>query len=246
MGIGLPDRCRYAFPAGMEAALAEDLQRLGLHDLHVALGGKMVPFAGYEMPVQYAPGVMKEHLHTRTAAGLFDVSHMGQVILQPKGSYESVALALETLMPVDVLGVAQGRQRYGIFTNETGGILDDLMSVSYTHLDVYKRQILIFGLHLDLTGAAIASVVSRLVIAAVALLPIIKHHGGFDRPTKAGLLADLPMVFAIAGPAILTQVATPIGQAFVTRMVSGLSLIHILAHYAHALGLPVHNRTVIG
>ena len=107
--------------------MAEDLQRLGLHDLHVALGGKMVPFAGYEMPVQYAPGVMKEHLHTRTAAGLFDVSHMGQVILQPKGSYESVALALETLMPVDVLGVAQGRQRYGIFTNETGGILDDLM-----------------------------------------------------------------------------------------------------------------------
>ncbi len=111
----------------LEAALAEDLQRLGLHDLHVALGGKMVPFAGYEMPVQYAPGVMKEHLHTRTAAGLFDVSHMGQVILQPKGSYEAVALALETLMPVDVLGLAQGRQRYGIFTNETGGILDDLM-----------------------------------------------------------------------------------------------------------------------
>jgi putative MATE family efflux protein len=81
--------------------------------------------------------------------------------------------------------------------------------------------ILIFGLDLDLTGAAIASVVSRLVIAAVALLPVIKHYGGFDRPTRAGLLADLPVVFAIAGPAILTQVATPIGQAFVTRMVSG-------------------------
>ena len=87
----------------------------------------MVPFAGYEMPVQYASGVMKEHLHTRSAAGLFDVSHMGQVILRPKGSYEVTALAFEALMPVDVLAVKPGRQRYGLFTNETGGILDDLM-----------------------------------------------------------------------------------------------------------------------
>lgn len=87
----------------------------------------MVPFAGYDMPVQYAPGVMKEHLHTRRAAGLFDVSHMGQVILRPRGSYEATALAFEAMMPVDVLGVKPGRQRYGLFTNETGGILDDLM-----------------------------------------------------------------------------------------------------------------------
>ena len=87
----------------------------------------MVPFAGYSMPVQYPAGVMKEHLHTRAAAGLFDVSHMGQVILKPKGSYEETALAFEALMPVDVLGVAPGRQRYGLFTNDEGGILDDLM-----------------------------------------------------------------------------------------------------------------------
>ncbi len=107
--------------------MAEDLQKLGLHDLHVARGGKMVPFAGYEMPVQYAPGVMKEHLHTRSAAGLFDVSHMGQVILRPRGSFDRTALAFEAMMPVDVLGVKPGRQRYGLFTNETGGILDDLM-----------------------------------------------------------------------------------------------------------------------
>ena len=104
-----------------------DLKRLPLHDLHVALGGKIVPFAGYEMAVQYGLGVMKEHLHTRAAAGLFDVSHMGQVILRPKTSYEATALDFERLMPVDVLGVAEGRQRYGLFTNETGGILDDLM-----------------------------------------------------------------------------------------------------------------------
>lgn len=104
-----------------------DLKRLGLHDLHVELGGKMVPFAGYEMPVQYPAGVMKEHLHTRSAAGLFDVSHMGQVILRPKRGMEALALGFEALMPVDVLGLAQGRQRYGLFTDQTGGILDDLM-----------------------------------------------------------------------------------------------------------------------
>ena len=107
--------------------MAEHLQKLGLHDLHVSLGGRMVPFAGYEMPVQYPAGVMAEHLHTRRAAGLFDVSHMGQVILKPHGTYEATALALESLMPVDVLAVAPGRQRYGLLTNETGGILDDLM-----------------------------------------------------------------------------------------------------------------------
>ena len=106
---------------------AAGLQRLALHDLHVELGGKMVPFAGHEMPVQYPAGVMKEHLHTRSAAGLFDVSHMGQVILRPKGTMEELCLAFEALMPVDVLGLAPGRQRYGLFTNDQGGILDDLM-----------------------------------------------------------------------------------------------------------------------
>ena len=105
----------------------ETLLKLGLHDLHVELGGRMVPFAGYEMPVQYAPGVMKEHLHTRSAAGLFDVSHMGQVILWPKSSMDDLKLAFEGLMPIDVLGLAEGRQRYGLFTNDQGGILDDLM-----------------------------------------------------------------------------------------------------------------------
>ncbi|MAM60415.1 glycine cleavage system aminomethyltransferase GcvT [Maritimibacter sp. UBA3975] len=98
-----------------------ELKRTGLYDLHLELGGKIVPFAGWELPVQYPMGVMKEHLHTRAAAGLFDVSHMGQVILRcpPK--------ALEALVPVDVAGLAEGRQRYGLFTDDTGGILDDLM-----------------------------------------------------------------------------------------------------------------------
>lgn len=107
--------------------MADELLRLGLHDLHVSLGGKMVPFAGYEMPVQYPAGVMQEHLHTRAAAGLFDVSHMGQVILRPKAGMPALALALEALMPVDVLGLAEGRQRYGLLLTPSGGIIDDLM-----------------------------------------------------------------------------------------------------------------------
>jgi aminomethyltransferase len=105
-----------------------DLKRTVLYDLHLGLGGKMVPFAGYEMPVQYPMGVMKEHLHTRTGAGLFDVSHMGQVLLTAKsGRIEDAALALERLVPVDILGLKEGRQRYAMFTNDDGGILDDLM-----------------------------------------------------------------------------------------------------------------------
>lgn len=103
-----------------------DLLSLPLDALHRELGGKMVPFAGYDMPVQYPAGVMKEHLHTRAHAGLFDVSHMGQVILRGAG-YEAAALALEKLVPVNVAGLAENRQRYGFFTNDEGGILDDLM-----------------------------------------------------------------------------------------------------------------------
>ncbi|MGI9395763.1 MAG: glycine cleavage system aminomethyltransferase GcvT [Boseongicola sp.] len=105
-----------------------DLKRTILFDFHLAAGARMVPFAGYEMPVQYAAGVMKEHLHTRHAAGLFDVSHMGQVLLLPKsGQIEDAQSALETLVPVSVLGLGEGRQRYALFTNDSGGILDDFM-----------------------------------------------------------------------------------------------------------------------
>ncbi len=104
------------------------LKQTPLHALHISLGARMVPFAGYDMPVQYPAGVMKEHLHTRSAAGLFDVSHMGQVIVRPRtGNMADAALALETLVPVDVLGLKEGRQRYALFTSDTGTILDDLM-----------------------------------------------------------------------------------------------------------------------
>jgi aminomethyltransferase len=112
------------------------LKRTPLHALHLARGAKMVPFAGYEMPVQFANGVMKEHLHTRSHAGLFDVSHMGQIALHAKsGHVEDAARALERLVPQDIVGVAPGRQRYAQFTNDSGGILDDLMVANFgSHL----------------------------------------------------------------------------------------------------------------
>ncbi|MGE4533612.1 MULTISPECIES: glycine cleavage system aminomethyltransferase GcvT [Halomonas] len=103
-----------------------ELKRTPLYDLHVELGAKLVPFAGYEMPVQYPLGVKKEHEHTRTACGLFDVSHMGQLLLRGP----SPAEALETLVPADIVGLPEGMQRYALFTSEEGGILDDLMVVN--------------------------------------------------------------------------------------------------------------------
>ncbi len=100
--------------------------RTPLSALHEELGARMVPFAGYLMPVQYPGGIIAEHNHTRSAASLFDVSHMGQVRLTGAGA----AAAMERLVPVDVVDLAPGRQRYAMFTNETGGILDDLMIVN--------------------------------------------------------------------------------------------------------------------
>jgi aminomethyltransferase len=99
-----------------------------LHERHRALGGRMVPFAGYDMPVHYSLGVLQEHLWTREHAGLFDVSHMGQAVLVgPDKQHETVALFLETLVPADILNLAPGKQRYTQFLNAEGGILDDLM-----------------------------------------------------------------------------------------------------------------------
>jgi aminomethyltransferase len=104
------------------------LRHLPLHAWHVGHGARMAPFANYEMPVSYSEGILKEHLHTRTAASLFDVSHMGQIVLRPRGgTMRDLALALETLLPIDVLSLKAGRQRYGFLTTEAGGIRDDLM-----------------------------------------------------------------------------------------------------------------------
>ena len=102
---------------------SQPLQRTPLHALHAELGAKMVPFAGYEMPVSYPAGIVAEHRQCRDSAALFDVSHMGQLRLVGNDA----AAALETLVPVDVVGLAESKQRYALFTNDAGGILDDLM-----------------------------------------------------------------------------------------------------------------------
>ncbi len=105
-----------------------ELLKTALHAEHVALGAKMVEFAGYDMPVQYPLGVLKEHLHTREKAGLFDVSHMGQCfIIADDGKFETAAKALEKLVPASIQDLEPGQQRYSQFLNADGGILDDLM-----------------------------------------------------------------------------------------------------------------------
>jgi aminomethyltransferase len=112
---------------------ATELLKTPLHALHTELGAKMVPFAGYSMPVQYPMGLMAEHAHTRTAAGLFDVSHMGQLILRGKDA----AAAFESLMPVDVMDLPVGKQRYGLLTTDEGTIIDDLMFTNKGNHDIF-------------------------------------------------------------------------------------------------------------
>jgi aminomethyltransferase len=102
----------------------DNLKQLPLHSFHEARGAKLGPFAGYLMPVQYPQGVIAEHLHTRAKASLFDVSHMGQIILPPESGD-----ALESLSPCDVEGLSENQQRYGLFTNHQGGVVDDFMLV---------------------------------------------------------------------------------------------------------------------
>ncbi len=113
----------------MSEVSAGPLKRTPLYELHRELGARIVPFAGYEMPVQYPTGILVEHAHTRNACGLFDVSHMGQVRLTAKAGH-AAAKALETIVPGDIAGLQPGQQRYTQFTNEAGGILDDLMVTS--------------------------------------------------------------------------------------------------------------------
>src|SRR4051794_31432297 len=177
----------------------DSLKRTPLYDLHVSLGGKMVPFAGYDMPVQYPAGVLKEHLHTRNAAGLFDVSHMGQIALRPRsGKVEDAARALERLVPQDILAIAPGRQRYAQFTNAEGGILDDLMVAN-------------FGDHLFLVVNAAckaedeahlrANLSDACVIDSLADRALIALQGPKAESALAKLCAEAPaMKFMDSGP----------------------------------------------
>lgn len=158
-----------------------------LDALHRELGARMVPFAGYDMPVQYPAGIIKEHLHTRQAAGLFDVSHMGQVVLSGPGSAE----LLESLVPADVLGLGDDCQTYALLTNDAGGVLDDLIITRWgpetfflvvnaackeqdiahlrAHLDGQTLEVLGEQALLALQGPAAREVMRRLCVDAAAL-----------------------------------------------------------------------------
>jgi len=126
MRAGIRSCCTGAIMSDVVAS--DRLKHTPLYQLHLDLGARMVPFAGYEMPVQYPNGILKEHLHVRAAAGLFDVSHMGQFEIRSRnGDSDGVARALESVVPMDIVGLAPGRQRYALLTNEHGGIRDDLM-----------------------------------------------------------------------------------------------------------------------
>jgi aminomethyltransferase len=131
--VSTADAQRRTSGSGPNSPVAADPPRtLPLNDLHVAHGARMAPFAGFAMPIHYALGILGEHKHTRAAAGLFDVSHMGQILLRSRsGIGADTARALETLVPADVLSLPAGRQRYSFFTTESGGIRDDLMIVNF-------------------------------------------------------------------------------------------------------------------
>lgn len=104
-------------------SIDKQIRTTSLYQMHLDAGAKMVPFAGYEMPVSYPLGIKKEHLHTRNNAGLFDVSHMGQIRLSGEGA----KAALESLVPVDIIDLPLMKLRYALFTNKNGGVMDDLM-----------------------------------------------------------------------------------------------------------------------
>ena len=118
--------CGFSLPLEFFVTASANLLTTPLNALHIELGARMVPFAGYSMPVQYPAGLVAEHHHTRSAAGLFDVSHMGQLRL----TGPDAAAAFESLMPVDVMGLGLHKQRYGLLLNDEGGIIDDLMFVN--------------------------------------------------------------------------------------------------------------------
>jgi aminomethyltransferase len=108
--------------------MIEDLRETPLNGVHRSLGARMVGFAGFELPLHYPDGILKEHLHVRASAGLFDVSHMGQILVRPKSrELQDAAEALERLLPIDLAGLAGSRQRYALLTTDEGGIFDDLM-----------------------------------------------------------------------------------------------------------------------
>ncbi len=198
--------------AGPEAAPNDDLLETPLAALHRALGGRMVPFAGYAMPVQYPAGIMAEHLHCRAEAALFDVSHMGQALLQGAGA----AAALERVTPADVAGLRPGRQRYGLLTTPGGGIFDDFMVATLAPDRLFlvvnasrkAADAALLAAALDGTGVRMTLLADRALLAlqgpgaAAALAPLVPDLAldslGFLGIAEAAV-AGAPAIIARSG-----------------------------------------------
>jgi aminomethyltransferase len=183
------------------ASETSGLRQLPLHELHRSLGARMVPFAGWEMPLQYPQGLMAEHLHTRARASLFDVSHMGQVVLRPHHGMDRLRAALEALTPADVCGIPAGRQRYALLTDDAGGILDDLMIAARDdHLclvvNAATREADVAHLSDALAGAAVEEIADRALLAlqgpgaAEALSGLLPEAGSLRFMDAAILRSD--------------------------------------------------------
>jgi aminomethyltransferase len=191
------------------------IQTTPLHALHAELGARMAPFAGYDMPIQYPAGVLAEHLHTRKAAGLFDVSHMGQALIE-SADHVVVAGFLESLCPADLLNLAPGRQRYTQLLNENGGIVDDLMVTRPPGADDALRLV-VNASRKEVDFALIR----RQMPSAVRLTPLPELALiALQGPLAAATLADLApgegierMAFMSARPARLGEVETFISRS---------------------------------
>ncbi|MTI42930.1 aminomethyltransferase [Roseibium hamelinense] len=193
----------------------EDLKTTPLYDLHGELGAKMVPFAGYSMPVQYKPGIMKEHLHTREKAGLFDVSHMGQAVLVGP-DHETTARALEALTPSNFVELGQGRQRYTVLLNEEGGIIDDLMVTRPVSSEEDGRLMLVVNAarkHIDYTHlrAKLPENITLHVIEDRALIAVQGPEAVAAVAAHAPAAADL--AFMSAAPMEFDGIACHIARA---------------------------------
>ena len=161
------------------------LSTTALHGLHEELGGRLVDFAGWELPVQFA-GIIAEHQHTRKSASLFDVSHMGQVLIYPEsGNLADAAAALETLIPASVAGLKEGRQRYGLFTDENGGVLDDLMFAN--HGDHYFQVVNAARSDHDL---GLLRTLERVTVEHITDRSLLALQGPRAEEALAGLIPD--------------------------------------------------------
>ncbi len=193
----------------------DPIARTPLHALHVELGARMAPFAGYDMPIQYPSGVLAEHLHTRKAAGLFDVSHMGQALIEGDG-HASLAAFLETLCPADILNLAPGRQRYTQLLNETGGIVDDLIVTRPPGADGVLRLVVNAArksVDFALIGGRLPAGVRLTRLDEAAL---IAFQGPLAAPTLARLASGEgieTMAFMSAKPARLAEFETFVSRS---------------------------------